>query len=243
MNLIISNILTFLFTNAHILTITIIIIIVGAFAGLTKFFLEKEKESTNNNLAKNIFQSIGASILVPLLLNMLSSSLIIYSNEYDKINYFVFAGFCFIAGFYSERFIYSIGQKILKDIEENKKEIKDVKKDIIVTDKNIETLISDELEGEKIDEDNLTTISKSIDDIELTKINGDFVKELIQSLNRKYKYRTIEGLRTELDRTRVSIYAALEGLEKFEIVKRVYLKDKNTYWTLTKKGKSYAKNK
>ncbi len=29
----------------------------------------------------------------------------------------------------------------LKDIEENKKEIKDVKKDIIVTDKNIETLI------------------------------------------------------------------------------------------------------
>ena len=103
----------------HELILGLIILGAGLLAGTTNYlnyYFIKDSSAKKNEIVKYIFSSIGASLLVPLLLNMLSSDLIKKSDNYNSLNYFVFAGFCFVAGFYSDKFINAVGEKILKDL-------------------------------------------------------------------------------------------------------------------------------
>lgn len=67
-----------------------------------------------------IVVGLGASILVPLFLQMISSNLVqdVLKSKVDKI--FVFVGFCVVASIFSRRFIISIGEKLLKELEDTK---------------------------------------------------------------------------------------------------------------------------
>ncbi len=54
---------------------------------------------------------IGASLLVPAFLKMISSNL---ATSADPNDYLIFAGFCLVAAIFSRRFITTIGEKILE---------------------------------------------------------------------------------------------------------------------------------
>ncbi|KGL59041.1 hypothetical protein PHEL85_3315 [Polaribacter sp. Hel1_85] len=242
-------IINFLMTYHHILIIASIIIFVGAFAGFTNYlqFLHKGLVNKKDEIVKYIFSGVGAAMLVPLLLNMLSSNLIIYGDNFELINYFVFAGFCFIAGYYSDRFIFSIADKVLKDLESTKKEIDKVKTETEDNEEKIDLLISNEVEtdddGEKSLNNNLESIESNISSQNFD-INID-IKDLIEltlnSFNGKHKFRTLKGLSKELGKSEKLVVMILTELEKYEIVKKVILKDRIPFWALTKIGKSMLK--
>jgi hypothetical protein len=137
-------------TDYHRITLVIIIIIIGGLAGLTNFFTfyfqQPEEKREKKIVVKYLLSGIGAAILVPLLLNMLSSNLIKDDNKFDSINYFVFAGFCFIAGYFSERFINSMGERILKDLQDTKDKANEAIDSAKATEEKVDVLVSTEAE-------------------------------------------------------------------------------------------------
>lgn len=103
---------------------------------------ENKKTNTDNSLLKplketnikpesgsfltNILIGISATILVPLFLSTISSTLMEDALK-STIKYFVFAGFCLLAAIYSRKFIKSLEEQLLgkkvDDIAKNQKTI------------------------------------------------------------------------------------------------------------------------
>lgn len=99
----------------HLVTLISIMLISGAFGGLLNYlhsFDVTAGEAQSSVVKyKYVLLGIGAAFLIPLFLNMISSTLI---SKADNNNYLIFAGFCLIAAIFSRRFITTIGDKILE---------------------------------------------------------------------------------------------------------------------------------
>jgi tetratricopeptide (TPR) repeat protein len=96
-------------------------ILAGIYGGIINFFLEYEKTKARSRLTIWQMMVIGicASLLVPLFLMLISSNLVnLKQLEFSKI--LVFFRFCLIAAIYSRRFIVTISERILKEIQEAK---------------------------------------------------------------------------------------------------------------------------
>ena len=109
----------------HLLTISLILVVSGAFGGAVNALNEGRRKLSEVFIGS--LSGIAAAMLVPLLLNMISSDLLTNARE-DQNSYFVFAGFCLIAALTSKRFISGMSDRILSQVEETKRELKEVKK-------------------------------------------------------------------------------------------------------------------
>lgn len=226
--------------NTHIIILGLIIVLIGSLAGLVNFLNYYFKKLVTNNyeVIRHILSGIGASILVPLLLNMLSSDLINYNESYNDINYFVFAGFCFIAGYFSDRFINSIGEKILKDLEQTKSKVTKIMNEKEENEEKLDILISNESD---IDDE---TIDAPIIDLSNFRASEKFKNEnvqaylhnIINAMKGRYKFRTSRGLAKELRYPENNVKIVLEVLENEGAVRRFTGKDGKTLWALTKIG-------
>ncbi|MGK4568138.1 YEATS-associated helix-containing protein [Flavobacterium sp. 3HN19-14] len=224
-----------------------IIICVGTFAGLANYmyyyylgFAQRSWE-----FLKHIFSSIGAAILVPLLLNMLSSDLIKSSATYNNTNYFVFAGFCFVAGYFSDKFINTIGDKILKDIENTKIKVDKALTEVKETEEKVDFLVTNETDKGGSEENELEINIENFKDLNQFK-DEDFntqLSNIAKSFEGKYKFRTVEGIAKELKYTPRIVKLILEALEKEGAVKRLVDKDNKNIWGLTNIGRLLAKAK
>lgn len=224
----------------HELILAFIIIGAGGLAGLTNYLIYyfKEVSPIKGEFAKYFFSSIGASLLVPLLLNMLSSDLINNVEKYNPINYFVFAGFCYVAGYFSDRFINSIGDKIIKDLECTKEKADTALNETRKNEEKIDILVSKETE---VDDE-----LKSISDIKLKEIKSQkifkdedintIMDKIVKSFDSKYKLRTHTGIAKELNHSPIIVKFILEELEKEGATKHFIKSDGNIIWGLTNIG-------
>ncbi|WP_433779681.1 YEATS-associated helix-containing protein [Flavobacterium anhuiense] len=225
--------------SAHFYILIAIIILVGSLAGLTNYlsYYYKDLIKKDYEYIRYILSGIGASILVPLLLNMLSSNLIKEVNDYDIINYFVFAGFCYVAGYFSDRFISSIGEKILKDLEQTKAKVEKTNEKVKETNEKLDIIVDAETESE----DNVIEKQINLDDLKVTNSTEDddikvITNKIIKSLNGKFKFRTISGIAKEIKHQPSLIELILGELEKLGIVKKVTNKEEQILYALTKVG-------
>jgi hypothetical protein len=112
-------------------------LIAGVLGGAINYFLAQERNAEANkiNLVQSIIIGIGASLLVPLFLNMISSSLLseVVGNQEkpgDFSKALVFLGFCLVAAVSSRAFIQTISDRILNEVkktaDEAKKEVEEV---------------------------------------------------------------------------------------------------------------------
>jgi hypothetical protein len=92
----------------------------GAFGGLVNYFMERRDDPGKSSLARSLVVGIGASYLVPLFLNMISSDLMRQLDQ-DAGRLLVFVGFCLIAAIASSAFIRSLSDKVLKEAQEAKR--------------------------------------------------------------------------------------------------------------------------
>ena len=72
----------------------------------------------------NILAGIGAALLMPLFLSMLSSSLLpdMLAADPKLDDFLVFGGFCLLAAISARTFIQTLSDKILREVKETKKE-------------------------------------------------------------------------------------------------------------------------
>jgi hypothetical protein len=108
--------------DIHLSILIAIIILVGAFGGLLNYLFNfdtaENDQKKNVIIFKYILLGIGAALLVPVFLKMISSNL---ASSKDNNDYLIFAGFCLIAAIFSRRFITTIGEKILESAKKAEK--------------------------------------------------------------------------------------------------------------------------
>ncbi|GMQ62670.1 YEATS-associated helix-containing protein [Vallitalea maricola] len=210
----------------HFVKIIIIILIVGIFGGITNYLLNGIKTEKKYvlkfdiELLKSIFAGIGASLLVPLFLNMISSDIIEQSktNEYMLL---VFIGFCLIASISSKAFIKSISDKILKEIGDRVNRVEEEVAPIVEN-----SVEPDNIESRKRMRGN----NDFLDNVEIS--------ILISFENSKYIYRSINGIVNELKVDNDKIEHYIESLINRRLIKTKSIKDKDMYY-ITAKGKEY----
>src|SRR5437870_9606053 len=87
-------------------TILGIILAAGALGGLVSAFTSEEGKLSIGFCFKRVVIGIACAFVVPLFLNMISSTLLKEAqNDPTPCPYFVFAGFCVIAAISSKAFI------------------------------------------------------------------------------------------------------------------------------------------
>jgi DNA-binding MarR family transcriptional regulator len=111
-------------TQLHLLeALLAAITIAGVLGGLINFYLSRRANGQDSGLSKSITLGIGASLLVPLFLNTISSNLVVDIQTKPEItkNMLVFFGFCLAAAISSKAFIESISKRVLDEAREAKK--------------------------------------------------------------------------------------------------------------------------
>lgn len=122
----------------HITILLVIMITAGILGGITGFMIEKSTKAENGydglifvegkrihlqkGLGFYILIGVCASLLVPLFMTTISSELL-SSSRHNHLDYFVFGGFCLIASISAHKFIVSISDKILKQVDTARSEI------------------------------------------------------------------------------------------------------------------------
>lgn len=130
----------------HFSIVICIILVSGGFGGYLNYLhnFDTTEKDKKDRLAKKkyILLGIGASLLVPTFLKMISSNL---ATGEDLNDYLIFAGFCLIAAIFSRRFITSIGDRILeaakqaeKSAEESKRKAENTQLELSSTKERIE---------------------------------------------------------------------------------------------------------
>lgn len=62
--------------SSHIANVLAVMLIAGVFGGIVNYFLTRKSDPEDNTPTKCIVMGLGASLLVPLFLNMISSDLL-----------------------------------------------------------------------------------------------------------------------------------------------------------------------
>lgn len=233
------------YLHQHEIILILIILSIGALAGYVNFLKAVTKEAElKTECLRYTLSGIGAATLVPLFLNMLSSNLIKMTANFDNINYFVFTGFCFIAGYFSDRFIDTIGDKVLKELQQTKDKVNSTSDKLERTSQalqesedKIDVLVDNETE---VDEDDvniniegLSQLSQKTDD-DLS----DQTFKIVNSFTNKYKFRTIKGIAKELKYSHTIVEFILDGLEKQGVVKKLTNSHGEILWALTRVGQT-----
>lgn len=223
----------------HSTNIIIIILTIGCLAGVTNFFnyYFSGHIKSNYEVIKYIVSGIGAAILVPLFLNMLSSDLIKESSNFDNLNYFVFAGFCFVAGYFSDRFINSVGDKILKDLERTNDKVDQVINSTKANEEKIDFIVSTETEVDEIEE-------QSKIDLKDFKVQTTFeddemetqIDKIIKSFTENFKFRTSKGIARELNYHETVTKSILDGLQGQGLIKKLTSSNGKVLFALTNLG-------
>ncbi|MBA2594918.1 MAG: hypothetical protein H0U97_22805 [Gammaproteobacteria bacterium] len=197
----------------------------GVFGGIVNFALARTEESTWPNAFWSVVIGLGAAFLVPLFLNTISSSLLsgLLDGTATSTDPFVFFGFCLLGAIASKSMIQTLTQKVLREAEEAKSEVKKLKKEV-------EPIIVKETEPEIVDNEKGGLRGEAYG------LVGEEPKKIIRALgNSKYSRRTVQGISKEAGVSREKVIEVLEWLQKNSL--GATTGEPSHYWSLTERPK------
>lgn len=110
-------------------------LLTGLVGGLLNYLRTRTDDAQSANLWQSVLGGVIAAFLVPLFLNMISSSLLdairgTGSDAADPSKLFIFAGFCLLAAVSSRSFIATLSDRLLKETKAARQEIKQIKREV-----------------------------------------------------------------------------------------------------------------
>lgn len=128
----------------HYFWLVVMMISCGVLGGSINFFLDKcnfgKDEKKRNNLFEYMVIGIGASLLVPLFLNMIGSTLI-ESSDSDHGSTLVIMGFCLVAAMTSRNFIKDISDKALQKAQQAENKANEIEQTVNLAEKRQNAII------------------------------------------------------------------------------------------------------
>ncbi len=223
----------------HYWILAVIILLAGLLGGLINYVENYSKNENEKLLAffRYILWGVGAAVLVPLFLRTISSTLVELPAEsadkevsVDPYKYFVFAGFCLIASIFSKRFIQTLGDKILKEVEEVKERTK-------ANSDTIESLVAVDAEEDDEEQGGRSGMQqlRQADPVRAQDA-ANVIKEMSDN---RYRFRSISGIAAKAGVTRDQTAELLEELESKNLVRKL---KGGKYWALTGYGRAAARN-
>lgn len=209
----------------HIWILILIILLSGFLGGIVNYFMNNVSKTWDKyEFRKSSIFGVVAAATVPLFLKTVASGLL-HDSQKDPLEYFVFGGFCLLASVFSSKFLQSLADKILKELNEVKKENADntEKVDAMVSQK------SDDRQTNKFTDENLKIKA------------GQDVEKIITALqNEKFAFRTISGIAKETESSESTVRSVLIQFEEKGYTKQIERSDGIKLWTLTPKGQQLA---
>ena len=211
-----------------------IIVLIGSVIALVNifYFYYKGLFNNNNDIIRHVIAGIGAAILTPILLKNLIPNL----PEYSNIEFLVISGFCFVAGFFSDRIINSVGKSILKVLKRKKTKVDNVIS--AVNENQQDLMISTENNSESIIVENEINNQNNIPYIDMKAQE----EKIINSFSEKKKIRTAREIAVELDTNSIVVTTILEALYGQGKLKKLTCLNGNEHWALTQLGASLVNN-
>lgn len=202
--------------NFFILISTIFVF--GLLGGLVNAIRTEKKDYW-----KSLVKGVVAAFLVPIFLEVIKSEIgrNLNCNLYD---YLIFGGLCLIAAIFSDKFIDTIGEKILQKAENAEKEAKE-------SNEKVNTLIEKEAEPET-EQPDIESKIQGIKESSEFRHEGNVEKVINALKSKKYKYRTTKGISEESGLSTRTVMVTLSILSNAGIVTRIN-SGKRTLWTLS----------
>ena len=211
-----------------------IIVLIGTVIALVNifYFYYKGLFNDNTDIIRHVIAGIGAAILTPILFKNLMPDL----PEYSNTEFLVISGFCFVAGYFSDRIINSIGKSILKVLKSKKTNVDNVisvvkenQQDLMIsTEKNLDSIV---VENEVKKQNDIPSIDMKAQE-----------EKIINSFSEKKKIRTAREIAVELDTNSIVVTTILEGLYGQGKLKKLTCLNGNEHWALTQLGASLVNN-
>ena len=203
--------------NSYLLIITIIGF--GLLGGLVNAIrTEKEKK----DYWKSLIKGVVAALLVPIFLEVIKSEIgrNLTDNLYD---YLIFGGLCLIAAIFSDKFIDTLGAKILQKAENAEKQARE-------SNEKANMLIEKSAEPEP-EQPDIEHKIQGLTEIPEQEAPGNVQKVIRALRSEKYLYRTARGIAEECELPVGTVLVTLSHLTSSDIVRKID-SGKRTLWTL-----------
>jgi predicted transcriptional regulator len=219
----------------------------GLFGGTVNFFqLYSDQNKGWINYWRCVIVGLGAAFLVPLFLQMISSNLVDNVKTSDK-DLLVFIGFCLIAAIFSRRFIETIGEKILKQVEQVKETAEQAKEIAQTSKEEVEILSSKSTEVDEtspVSPDSVVAVDSSLPNQSgegKTMLKKDWsasITKVLRALkDNLYTFRTLKGIAKDADISEKQAEIVIKALAKRGWIKE-FEKDQKKLFVLTESGKT-----
>lgn len=215
--------------------ILLVIVSAGLFGGLINYHLESPEQGSTRNLWRSLIVGTGASFLVPLFLNMISSNLLDVirgssNTPSDLSKLFVFAGFCLVASISSKAFITTISDRVLREAREARREVNAAKAELAEVQAVIEPIIARETESDSAEPQTVRSQAAHVE-------HSPEQKVLNALLPGRWSLRSLNGLAKETDMDPLEVNRILDDLIRRGLVARRTGKN-GPRWFITEDGRS-----
>jgi hypothetical protein len=217
-----------------------VIAVAGILGGLVNYFLSRKDDPDGSSFGKSVTLGIAAALLVPLFLNMISSTLLDSirnsSGVVDLSKTLVFAGFCLVAAISSTAFIKTLSDRVLQEAREAKKVAHQADKKASEAQSAIQPIVEKETENAPSSE-TATALGASAPTV------NESEKKLLQTLaNGKWALRTRSGLSNDTGIAKPEVDKMVDDLKKRDLVDFKWIVDKNggkrQRWYITNEGRA-----
>ncbi|WP_221794869.1 YEATS-associated helix-containing protein [Oceanobacter mangrovi] len=212
----------------HIFILATVMLLAGIFGGLVNYYLYGDKDPDAASLPRFLVVGVGASFLVPVVLDMVNSELVLESQG-DPSRLLIFTGFCLISALISRFFIDNLSDRILTEAKVAKQRSDEVHHNLITMQKEILPLVDTETEQDGLVED-----AEEYDlqqDLDVT--STEILKVLS---NGRFIFRSLAGVCREANQEESTALKTLHVLVTRSLAGKVSSKS-GVRWHITEKGR------
>jgi hypothetical protein len=207
-----------------IVDLVAVMAVAGLIGGSLSHFLSLSDGKSHNwtDLGISVLLGIVASVLIPLFLNTISSTLVtdlMSGKDGSPGDMLIFIGFCLLAAISSRKFISSLSEKVLREVSEANKAAREASEAVD------NTIVEPESDTDQ-DRPSMDAISA------LSQDERSVLKAMQHS---RYPLRSAAGLATDVQKPKAVTYDALSSLRHKGYVAQI-IRTRGDRWALTKPG-------
>lgn len=215
----------------HIFILAAIMLVSGIFGGLINYYQMNQNTSDSGSLPRCIVIGMGASFLVPVILDFVNSDLIL-EIQGDPSRLLIYTGFCLIAAIAARVVIVNTSDRILREATLARAQSDAAQQELRVLRDELLPLVEAETEQDA-----------SLEEGAVPEIDGDLdevaQKTLKALASGQYTFRSLAGLSKANDSEEAATGKALSQLSSKEMVGKVSGLH-GIRWYLTDKGRRMA---
>jgi len=176
---------------------------------------------------------VGASFLVPVVLDMVNSELVLESQG-DPSQLLIFTGFCLVSALLSRFVIDNMSDRILNEAHVARQRSEEVEQDLRIIQNELLPLIDTETEKDMSGYDpQVATVSEELDNT-----SNQILKILS---NGRYIFRSLAGVCRESNQEEATVLKTLNVLTTRSLAGKVSGKN-GVRWHITEKGRRVLEN-